>query len=403
MVFPAVARAVELDHAAATFEHAAADQLVRPGPTIKTPSRPRRRRAKPCRAAALDAVARRCSRASRSRRSPLVHEVVARSGVHRVARHLALRTSRTSPRRSCRPTPAKITSCAGDRWAWVGAPAPEPRRLLAARWRASSRRYGVSGSNSTHDATRSNPRTIAPRAAVASSDVIEQLVEQIEERFAELQRQMSDPEVIGDRERYAAVGREYRELERAHELAAALAPAARRPRGRRGDARRGRRRRGAARAGRRGARPAARARGRAAPGDGRARPQRRQERDRRDPRRDRRRRGRAVRRRPLQDAHPLRGGARLCDRGAVAVGGRGRRLQGGHLRDPRRRRLLGVQVRGRHAPRPAGPEDRVAGAYPHLDRDRGRAARGRGGRGRDRARGPPGRRLPLLGARRADR
>jgi peptide chain release factor 1 len=50
--------------------------------------------------------------------------------------------------------------------------------------------------------------------------VIEKLVEQIEERFAELQRQMSDPEVIGDRERYAAVGREYSELESAHELAA---------------------------------------------------------------------------------------------------------------------------------------------------------------------------------------
>jgi peptide chain release factor 1 len=50
--------------------------------------------------------------------------------------------------------------------------------------------------------------------------VIEKLVEQIEERFAELQRQMSDPEVIGDRERYAEVGREYSELESAHELAA---------------------------------------------------------------------------------------------------------------------------------------------------------------------------------------
>jgi len=50
-------------------------------------------------------------------------------------------------------------------------------------------------------------------------DVIEQLVEQIEERFAELERQMSDPEVIGDRERYAEVGREYRELGPARELA----------------------------------------------------------------------------------------------------------------------------------------------------------------------------------------
>jgi peptide chain release factor 1 len=50
--------------------------------------------------------------------------------------------------------------------------------------------------------------------------MIEKLVEQVEERFAELERQMSDPEVIADRERYAEVGREYRELEPAHELAA---------------------------------------------------------------------------------------------------------------------------------------------------------------------------------------
>jgi peptide chain release factor 1 len=49
--------------------------------------------------------------------------------------------------------------------------------------------------------------------------VIQQLVEQIEERFADLERQMADPEVIGDRERYAEVGREYRDLEPAHELA----------------------------------------------------------------------------------------------------------------------------------------------------------------------------------------
>ena len=49
--------------------------------------------------------------------------------------------------------------------------------------------------------------------------MIDQLVEQIEDRFAELQRQMSDPDVIGDRHRYAEVGREYRELEPAHRLA----------------------------------------------------------------------------------------------------------------------------------------------------------------------------------------
>ena len=49
--------------------------------------------------------------------------------------------------------------------------------------------------------------------------MIERLIEQVEERFAELQSQMSDPQVIGDRERYAQVGREYRDLESAHELA----------------------------------------------------------------------------------------------------------------------------------------------------------------------------------------
>jgi peptide chain release factor 1 len=49
--------------------------------------------------------------------------------------------------------------------------------------------------------------------------MIEELVQQIEGRHAELERLMSDPEVIGDRERYAEVGREYRELESAHRLA----------------------------------------------------------------------------------------------------------------------------------------------------------------------------------------
>jgi peptide chain release factor 1 len=49
--------------------------------------------------------------------------------------------------------------------------------------------------------------------------MIESLVEQIESRFSDLEGQMSDPAVISDRERYAAVGREYRELKSAHELA----------------------------------------------------------------------------------------------------------------------------------------------------------------------------------------
>ena len=75
-------------------------------------------------------------------------------------------------------------------------------------------------------ARRASGRPLAVRPARISrtgdgslSDVIERLVDQVQERFAELERQMSDPEVIADRERYAEVGREYRELERASELA----------------------------------------------------------------------------------------------------------------------------------------------------------------------------------------
>src|SRR5436305_2636667 len=50
--------------------------------------------------------------------------------------------------------------------------------------------------------------------------MVEDLVAQIESRFAELGEQMTDPEVISDRERYAQVGRDYRQLEPAARLAA---------------------------------------------------------------------------------------------------------------------------------------------------------------------------------------
>jgi peptide chain release factor 1 len=49
--------------------------------------------------------------------------------------------------------------------------------------------------------------------------MIDSLVEQIESRFSELEREMSDPGVISDRQRYAEVGREYRELQPAQALA----------------------------------------------------------------------------------------------------------------------------------------------------------------------------------------
>jgi peptide chain release factor 1 len=50
--------------------------------------------------------------------------------------------------------------------------------------------------------------------------LIEDLVSQIETTFEELGEQLSDPEVIADRERYAEVGRAYRQLEPAAKLAA---------------------------------------------------------------------------------------------------------------------------------------------------------------------------------------
>ncbi|GAC1317767.1 MAG: peptide chain release factor 1 [Thermoleophilaceae bacterium] len=49
--------------------------------------------------------------------------------------------------------------------------------------------------------------------------MIDDLVEQIESRFGELSRQLSDPDVISDRERYAEIGRAYRTLEPANALA----------------------------------------------------------------------------------------------------------------------------------------------------------------------------------------
>ncbi|MCU0314117.1 MAG: PCRF domain-containing protein, partial [Solirubrobacteraceae bacterium] len=49
--------------------------------------------------------------------------------------------------------------------------------------------------------------------------MIESLVDQIEARFADVSAQIVDPAVIGDRNRYAEAGREYRRLEPAAKLA----------------------------------------------------------------------------------------------------------------------------------------------------------------------------------------
>jgi peptide chain release factor 1 len=50
--------------------------------------------------------------------------------------------------------------------------------------------------------------------------MIDELVSQIESRFAELERQLADPAVIADRERFTTASRAYRELERPARLAA---------------------------------------------------------------------------------------------------------------------------------------------------------------------------------------
>lgn len=48
--------------------------------------------------------------------------------------------------------------------------------------------------------------------------MITALLEQIETRFADVSALMSDPDVVGNRERYAEVGREYAQLKPAHDL-----------------------------------------------------------------------------------------------------------------------------------------------------------------------------------------
>jgi peptide chain release factor 1 len=56
--------------------------------------------------------------------------------------------------------------------------------------------------------------------------MIDQLVQQVQTRFGELESELADPAVIGDRERYAAASRAYRELEPAAKLADAYRHAA---------------------------------------------------------------------------------------------------------------------------------------------------------------------------------
>ena len=211
--------------------------------------------------------------------------------------------------------------------------------------------------------------------------MIDQLVEQIEARFAELEGLMSDPAVIGDRARYAEVGREYRELQPAHELAGEYATLKDDLEG---------------------------ARELLAEGEDEELRRMVEEAPARLAELEEEIRLAMVERDPndaknvIVEIRAGTGGDEaalfagdlykmltryaeergFAHRGPLAVALRGGRLQGGHLRNQGRGRLLGVQVRGRHPPRPARAGDRVAGPDPHLDGDDRGAARGRGGRGR---------------------
>ena len=99
----------------------------------------------------------------------------------------------------------------------VGAERRLPR---ASAWRSSTLLASASRSTTRRfRSTTSSRRAASGRGRVRLRAVIEQLVSRIEERFTALEREMSDPDVIADRDRYAAVGREYSELEPAHELA----------------------------------------------------------------------------------------------------------------------------------------------------------------------------------------
>ena len=228
-------------------------------------------------------------------------------------------------------------------------PSPSAAR---ARSRASAPRPRRRGPAAVRGAP---PRASSLHYPTSHGDPIEKLIDDLERSYTEVQERMSDPSVYNDQREAAEVGRRLKELETPYKLGAGVAGD---PRRRRGVARRpraeGARRRVGAAARRAGGGAEARAR--------REGPCRRQGRDRRDPPGRRRRRGGDLGRRRAAHAHPLRREPRLQDRAALRERERERRLQGGRLRRQGRRRLLRLQVRGRHAPRPARPGDRVARA-----------------------------------------
>ena len=93
-------------------------------------------------------------------------------------------------------------------------------------WASGSCRDPIRAGPRAHRHAPATPPVVPRRSALSTLDdamsVIEQLVDQIEARFADAEREMGDPEVITDRDRYAAAGRTYRQLEPAAKLGAII-------------------------------------------------------------------------------------------------------------------------------------------------------------------------------------
>ena len=229
---------------------------------------------------------------------------------------------------------------------------------------------------------------------------------QIEERWGELNHQLSDPAVIGAAralrphgqggvraERYRPAVRRLQGRARPHHRGPPHPHRGSRP----GDARDGpggdRRPREAADSARGGAAGAAHP----------ARSERRPKRLPGDPRGGGGRRGGAVRRGSLADVQQVRGAAAVEGGGDGHASHRHRRVQGGHPARPGPRRMESAQVRARGAPRPARPRHGVERSHSHLDGHRRGPARGRGRGHQGGGQGRAGRRLPLLRARRPGR
>ena len=199
----------------------------------------------------------------------------------------------------------------------------------------------------------------------AMAATIENLIDELERSYTEVQERMSDPSVYNDHREAAEVGRRLKELETPYKLAQEwramredVQAVARRPR-----AEGARRRvRGAPRRARGGAEARARR-------DGSGRPEGR---DRRDPPGRRRRRGRDLGRRRLPHADPLRREPRLQDRAALGERERGGRLQGGRRsRSRATARTRSSSTRAARTASSASPRpSRRAGSTPRRRRSR---------------------------------